>query len=153
MSKATHITQPQLEALIELYFEGETSLAEERTLLHALAHCTYQSQTISEAQFALGYQVARSRHATVPGRSRSWWAPVAVAASLALLLAVGVRVLGTRTAGDECTAWVGGLQVIDERQVMALVQGDLQNMGAYSPDAAALMTTQLATLGEAIELD
>ena len=47
--KSAHITtQAQLEELIGRYFEGDTSVQEEKALRQCLAHCPWQSDTITE---------------------------------------------------------------------------------------------------------
>ena len=56
MRDLQHITtQAELEELIGQYFEGETTIEEENAMRQVLAHCSWSSDTIDEALFAMGY--------------------------------------------------------------------------------------------------
>ena len=151
MKKSQYISsQAELEALIERYFEGMTSLEQEDAMRQCLAHCPWSSQAIDEARMVLGYFAAHAgqqhNRATRGLRQRF----IGIAASIAVILAVGGYVLWHQSQpSDVCIAYVNGMVVEDNDKVMALVANDMSKMD----NAANAMTNQLSSLGEALELD
>jgi len=145
-----HITnQAELEQLIERYFDGETSVQEEQMLRAALADCPWSSETIDEARFTMGYFAAHSHETQRTKKSNSRRQLIGIAASIAIILAVGVYAWHHHQPGDVCIAYVNGQVVQDNDKVMALVADDMSKMD----NASNAMTDQLSSLGEALELD
>ena len=150
MNTNHHITnQAELEQLIERYFDGETSVQEEQMLRAALADCPWSSETIDEARFTMGYFAAHSRETQRTKKSNSRRQLIGIAASIAIILAVGVYAWHHHQPGDVCIAYVNGQVVQDNDKVMALVADDMSKMD----NASNAMTDQLSSLGEALELD
>lgn len=150
MNTYYHINnQDELEQLIERYFEGETSLQEEQLLRQSLASCQWSSDIIDEARFTLGYFSAhKQQHRQRPAINRSRY--IAIAASIALLLTLGIGVLWqSQHYKNECIAYVNGKAIHNEREVLNLMQSDLNEMG----NATQSIEEQLSSLGEAIEID
>ena len=151
MKKSQYIsTQAELEALIERYFEGMTTLKQEDAMRRCLAHCPWSSEAIDEARMVMGYFAAHS--AQQPSRitrgTRQRF--IGIAASIAVILAVGSYVLWHQSQpSDVCIAYVNGNVVEDNDKVMALVANDMSKMD----NAANAITNQLSSLGEALELD
>ena len=151
MKKSQYISsQAQLEALIEQYFEGMTTLEQEDAMRQCLAHCPWSSQAIDDARMVMGYFAAHAgqqhNRATRGLRQRF----IGIAASIAVILAVGGYVLWHQSQpSDVCIAYVNGKVVEDNDKVMALVASDMSKMD----NAANTMTNQLSSLGEALELD
>ncbi len=151
MKKSQYISsQAQLEALIEQYFEGMTTLEQEDAMRQCLAHCPWSSQAIDDARMVMGYFAAHAgqqhNRATRGLRQRF----IGIAASIAVILAVGGYVLWHQSQpSDVCIAYVNGKVVEDNDKVMALVASDMSKMD----NAANAMTNQLSSLGEALELD
>ena len=150
--KSAHITtQAQLEQLIGRYFEGETSLQEEQALRQCLADCPWESETIDEARFTMGYFAAHRRQQ----ERRSRWLTsdriIGIAASIAVILAVGGYVIWHQPAqtADMCIAYVNGETINSSEEVMSLIENDLNTIG----EASQGMTAQLSSLGEALEID
>ena len=143
-------SQQELEQLIERYFDGMTTVVEENMLRQHLAHCPWNSEAINEARMVMGYFATHSdqqrRRATSGSRQRI----IGIAASIAIILAVGGYALWHQQhPGDVCIAWVNGKVVNDNHEVMAMIANDMSNMN----HAADAMTQQLSSLGEALELD
>ena len=151
MKKSQYISsQAQLEALIEQYFEGMTTLEQEDAMRQRLAHCPWSSEAIDEARMVMGYFAthAMQQHNRVTRGTRQRF--IGIAASIAVLLAVGSYVLWHQSQpSDVCIAYVNGNVVEDNDKVMALVASDMSKMD----NAANAMTNQLSSLGEALELD
>ncbi len=151
MKKSQYISsQAQLEALIEQYFEGMTTLEQEDAMRQCLAHCPWSSEAIDEARMVMGYFAAHS--AQQPSRTNRGLRQrfIGIAASIAVILAVGSYVLWHQSQpSDVCIAYVNGNVVEDNDKVMALVASDMSKMDK----AANAITNQLSSLGEALELD
>ena len=151
MKKSQYISsQAELEALIERYFEGMTSLEQEDAMRQCLAHCPWSSEAIDDARMVMGYFAAHSKQhrRSVPSGMRQ--GIIGIAASIAVILAVGGYVLWHQSQPDDmCIAYVNGTVVNDNDKVMALVANDMSKMD----DATDALTNQLSSLGEALELD
>jgi hypothetical protein len=146
-----HISdQAELEQLINRYFDGETSVQEEQMLREALADCPWSSETIDEARFTMGYFALHRQEAQRTLKMNYRRQLIGIAASIAVILAVGGYALWHhQRPNDVCIAYVNGMVVEDNDQVMALVASDMSNMD----NATDAMTNQLSSLGEALELD
>ena len=151
MKKSQYISsQAQLEALIEQYFEGMTTLEQEDAMRQCLAHCPWSSQAIDDARMVMGYFAthAEQQHNRANRGLRQRF--IGIAASIAVILAVGGYVLWHQSQpSDVCIAYVNGKVVEDNDKVMALVASDMSKMD----NATNAMTNQLSSLGEALELD
>ena len=151
MKQSQHISsQAELEALIERYFDGMTTLEQEDALRECLANCPWSSETIDDARMVMGYFVthkAQQQRRVTPGMRQRI---IGIAASIAVILTVGSYVLWHQSQpSDVCIAYVNGHVVKCNDQVMAMVTDDLDRLN----DAANAMTHQLSSLGEALELD
>lgn len=143
-------SQAELERLIDRYFEGETSLQEEQILRQQLADCTWHSDAIDEARFTLGYFVAHQRQQRQRPAATNRLRFMAIAASIALLLTMGGGLLWHNWHHNNvCIAYVNGQEIHNDQAVMGLIEHDLKNVG----NASQGMTSQLMSLGDAIELD
>jgi hypothetical protein len=151
MKKSQYISsQAELEALIERYFEGLTSLEQEDAMRQCLAHCPWSSEAIDDAHMVMGYFAAQSaqQRRSVSRSMRQGF--IGIAASIAVILAVGGYILWHQSQpNDVCIAYVNGKVVNGDDQVMAMVTADLDKLN----DATDAMTNQLSSLGEALELD
>lgn len=77
----------ELLRLVDRYFEGETSLEEERQLRCLLAESESDSVEIEEARAVMGlFACARSRAPRSRQGRRSLWFPLSVAASVAVII-------------------------------------------------------------------
>ena len=152
MNKTHHITtQAELERLIDRYFDGETTVQEEEALREALANCPWSSEVIDEARFTMGYFAThKQQHTRSTYTVSKRFSYAAIAASIAVLLAVGTGFLWQRQqAQNMCVAYVNGKIIHNEKEVLSLMQGDLNDMG----NATQGLAEQLSSLGEAIEID
>ena len=152
MNNNHHITdQAELEQLINRYFDGETTVQEEKSLRETLAHCPWNSELINEARFTLGYFVAHNNQQRQAALRTTRQRVIGIAASIAIILAVGGVALWHHQSSnnDLCIAYVNGETINNDEDVMALIQNDLNMIG----DASQGMTAQLSSLGEALEID
>lgn len=140
----------QLEALIGRYFGSETTVQEEQELRQCLANCPWSSELIDEACFTMGFFATHKQQSqgttAVSKRPRY----LAIAASIAVLLTIGVGLLWqSRQPDDVCIAYVNGQAINDRNEVLMLMRSDLNDMG----NATQGIAEQLSSLGEAIEID
>ncbi len=152
MNTNHHITnQAELEQLIERYFDGETTVQEEQMLRVALADCPWNSETIDEARFTMGYFAAHSREGQRKAIKTNRRQLIGIAASIAILLAIGIHAMNNKwfSQQQQCIALVNGKVIDNDDAVMALIEKDLNKM----EDASNSMAAQLQSLGEALELD
>ena len=152
MNKKLHITDhAELEQLINRYFDGETSLQEEQMLREALADCPWSSELIDEARFTMGYIATHKQHGRRANTSARRYRIAAIAASVAIVLAVGISTIWhyQPQSDNVCVAYVNGKTINNDDAVMALIANDLSSM----EDASQSMAAQLASIGEALELD
>ena len=142
--------QAELEQLIARYFDGETTLQEEQMLRDCLADCPWQGDTIDEARFTLGYFTAHKQQSRPAVKSSNRFRRAAIAASIAVLLTVGIGALWhSRQSDGECIAYINGKTIHNEKEVLSLMQNDLNEIG----NATQSLADQLSSLGEAIETD
>lgn len=158
MKQKNNLEKEQLEALAARYFDGLTSVDEERELMSRLADRKLHGAAADEARFAMGLlsvggDVQRRRRGTVALRRT-----MAAAASLVVLVAVAAALLlgngtGWNDRDGQCIAYVNGKKVSDDQAVMALVTGDLRNVDDASDAVSGSVEQQLGSLGSAIEQD
>lgn len=152
MSESRHInSQSELEQLIDRYFDGETTVQEEHLLRQAITDGHWHGEKVDEARVVMGYFAAhrqQQRHlATKSSRQRI----IGIAATIALILTVGGYALWHQLspANDICIAYVNGEVVQNDDKVMAMIASDMSMID----NADDVMTNQLSSLGEALELD
>jgi len=151
MNTFQHITdQPELEQLINRYFDGKTSVQEEQMLRETLADCPWSSEVIDEARFTMGYFIVHRKAEQQTSKKSYRRQVIGIAASIAIIIAAGGYALWHQQQSDDiCIAYVNGRVVQDNNKVMTLVANDLSKMD----NAANAMTNQLSSLSEALELD
>lgn len=155
--KLQHLSQEELERLIDRYFECDLSDAQEQQLKQELAVTAFRSDNIDEARFTMGFMSAgmrlhRGRGSNVNGNRT--WKIVSAAASVILILAVGLGVRNVKLGQDEaCYAYVKGHKVSNESEVMALIHNDLDEVHIASSGIDDRMLDQLASMGDALEIE
>jgi hypothetical protein len=152
MNTIHHINnQAELEQLINRYFDGETTVQEEQMLRENLANCSWNSEVIDEARFTLGYFAAHSNQQQSVAKKNRRRQVIGIAASIAIILGVGSVVLWHQQQVNDnmCIACVNGEIINNDDAIMALIANDLNTMD----DASQSMEAQLASIGEALELD
>lgn len=153
------LSQEQLEAMIEQYFDCTLSDDDERRLRRELASTTFSSAAIDEARFTMGFLsmgMARSQASREPAQRwhKPWMRVAAAAATVALVVSAGLYVTRMATAPrDECYAWVNGHKVSDDKVVMRMIQSDFDDIDRASSSIDDHMMQQLQSMGQAIDAD
>lgn len=131
--------------LIDKYFEGESTLAEERWLKENLPSMRGESPRIDEALAVMGYAAASSAHiAMKPQRGVPRWM-LRTAASLALLLTIGgiCFTLDSRARQSTFLAYSGGV-ALDREDAMQIIADQMKEMAEASRGMQMEMEDDLA---------
>lgn len=119
----------KIRTLTERFFDGETSLAEEQELYRLFREGDVPEDLLQYRELFMGFEDIR-----LPRQNesrRQWGQAIGIAASIAVLLAVGTTLL-TRTSKDECVAYIYGEKCTDKTIVMQQMQSTLNEMGDIS---------------------
>lgn len=134
-------TEADWDALVERYFEAETTEAEEAALRRFL--CTLQGSAprYDEVRAVMGFlAVGRSQQApAVPqkkGRSIRLQTLGRIAAAVIVAVGVGLAAWHTQSQSTEVyIAYVDGREITDREAVIALMTGTMQEVLAEDPTA------------------
>lgn len=152
------MTDRQLHILISRYFDGETSLDEERALRAALSRLENPDSEAKEAMAVMGYatavtptdrSVAISRSKTRP--LRVWGSCVAAALVAAALVTPLFKTQRLRGGGGECVAYVNGIRIDDTETVTAIMMNQLGEAANASDRIADNITDQWAEMAAAMD--
>ncbi len=140
----------EMERLIDRYFDGDTTLEEERFLRTLLADVSIKGDKVDEARAVLGYMTV------VPKRPRTFrrvsnLRRLAVAATVSAIgIFIGFALFhrsGTAAVAEsECIAYVGGQIVNDKDKVMEMMWQDLALIGSASEAMADDIEQQFADM-------
>lgn len=137
-----------LNQLIELYFEGMTTLEQERQLRSMLADGRFRSREADEARAVLGVSAILRSHGTVrrrPVRMQH----VAAAAVVLIASAIAGYFSGTGTPAapqSECFAYVGTELVQDPDEVLGIMQSQLADMSAVADEVSRDLENSITLL-------
>lgn len=154
----TNNNPDRLSHLIQLYFDGETTLEQERELRAMLADPKVTGEEADEARAVISFAVSSPSHAassTVKPPSRKpsrFMAAVSVAASVAVVAMVGYGLFHPRN-NAECMAYVDGNVITDSEVVMEMVETDLSALGQASSDVSSDITDDLDAISSALNLN
>ena len=148
----------RIHKLIDSYFEGELTAGEERELRALLLRHPGGDPAIDEALAVMGFAVtaAPKRAPTLPtAAKRAAPRRISVAAVATALLSLGVSWLAMQTTGrfsgegrGECVAYVHGVRVDNEAEVMRLVSEQLGEMGMASEEFSREMADDFGDISE-----
>jgi len=149
------MTEKDLLQLIDLYFDGATTLAQERELREALLKSKSNNPRVDEAlavmTFAAEDGQRRATDAVAPrhGRRASWLS-LAAAAAVAVLLAVGVWV-GRNPVYDDggCSTVIACVPSDDPAVALALMNAQLGDISEASDNVNEAIASDFASLSEA----
>lgn len=147
------MNQQELDRLIELYFDGLTTEAEEHTLRHALADPAHTGAAADEARAVMGvFAAARCRRDSAVRKTSSpklWRAAAAVVAA-AIIGAVFMAIPRHTEREASYIAYHDGNTITDPETVMAMAFADL---GAVAQAADAIdhsIEANIAAFGAAL---
>lgn len=114
-----------IRTLTERFFDGETSLAEEQELYRLYRGGDVPEDLLQYKELFCGFEDIRLPQQKAS--SHQWRWIIGIAASIAILLAVGVT-LHTGKSKDECVAYIYGEKCTDKTIVMQHMQSALDEM-------------------------
>lgn len=146
-----YMTQEELEALIEKYFECETTDYEESFLKRVLPECDYKSRVIDEALVTMGfYEVGRNKVKRKAARKVTVLSLriASVAAMLALIVVFAVNFESGENglSSCECIAYVNGEEIKDDETVTILMKVNLAEMNSVTEESSSVLESQLVTI-------
>lgn len=152
----TRLSESELVALIERYFDCATSEEEEVRLKQELAVTEHRNNTIEEAMATVGVFAEQKRLMSAVKRSRGAivaWRVVSVAAVVALLFAVGLHMLSYNgnEPEDYCIAYVNGVAVNDRAEVMAMLHSELTDVSSAGIGEDVDLLSRLSAFGGLME--
>lgn len=142
----------EIHILIERYFEGETTLTEERWLRENLPKMRGESPEIDEALAVMGYAASQDKDSVRRKRPASYrW--VAVAASFTLILAAGGIYTHYLKDSQKSTfmAYSGGVK-IDRKEAIQLIAAQMEEMSEASRDIKTEVEDDLADFRNILDL-
>jgi signal recognition particle subunit SEC65 len=139
-----------LHSLIEKYFDGETSLDEERSLRRTLAVTSLQSDKIDEAKAVLGFFAAQRKSARPKQRKLHYWA---AAATIALLVASSVSILHlVNKDTTSYTCYIAGNYSDSKEDSFAIMQDQLSDINDARTEVYNDIDDQLGDIFEITNL-
>jgi len=149
---SSQLSRDQLELLIERYFACGLTEGQEAVLKRELASTPHQSDIIDEARATMSYYRVGQQ---VAGRHQQWASRhtlLAVAASVTVLLGVGIAVWQlSEDRANECVAYVDGQKVTDDQVVMAMLSNELTAIGNAQMAIENNMMSQLHRIGTVLD--
>lgn len=148
--------------LIERYFDGLTTLAEEDQLRRWLAVSTDRSAPAEQARAVMGVfaasRAAEGVSASGPVRFRSLRVAMAAAAAVALLVVGSIWWWRASEQLDRdgalmaevCSASVGGIRVDNRTEVEALMLDQIGEISLASSDMRQALDDDMASIADAI---
>ena len=119
----------KIRTLTERFFDGETSLAEEQELYRLYREGDVPEDLLQYKELFCGFEDIRLPQQKASSHQWKW--VIGIAASIAILLAIGAT-LHTRNSKDECVAYIYGKKCTDKTIVMQHMQSALDEMDNVS---------------------
>ncbi len=131
-------TEQQLTELIERYFEGSTTIAEERQLRHLLADSSIDTPLANEARAVMGYSLAKPQLQAKLAQRKPVHTWLNVAACLAVLIGISsVCYVSNQRHSDECIAYLNGKEISNQQVVTNMMLSDIADVADANADLEA----------------
>lgn len=139
----------ELEELVRLYMDCRLTRGEERDLVIVLGRSSLHTPLLDEARFMMGLEITMKRQA----RKKQIWTRVkmrwmAVAASLAVVMAIGISLLTSKgradDAGDmEYAVYMRGHKVTDSTMARQIAEKELMEKNRFIAEMKAVEAKNL----------
>lgn len=136
--------------LTERYFDGLTTLAEEKRLRQLLANPQLKGAKLDEARATLSFAAVSPVTAARKPRVMPWRTVASVAASVALVVALGAAFFtdGGGHSDGACIAYVDGKRIENPDHVVEIMRSELSAMGEASAEVQDDIATELNAFSE-----
>lgn len=144
------MTEERLHQLLGRYYDGLTTLAEERALRRALARYEGADRDLTAARAVMAFaQAAGSRRAAPRAQRRRGTLAAAASVAVAAAIAAALWTALPHTAGEsECYAVIGGHRTDDSATALALMDSQLAAIGSASEAVDADVSSDLGLFGD-----
>ena len=129
--------------LVEMYFNGDTTLEQERRLRELLADSSLTGADLDEARAVITAGRSRSHR-------RRWWPAVSVAASLAVIVWLAAALIIEKPQ-PVMLAYVGGKEIRDASQVMDIAEAELNMLGAAMDETDSRVIDELGEISQMLD--
>lgn len=143
------MTDKRLHQLLDLYYDGRTTLRQERILRRQLADYQGADCDLVAARAVMAFAIVegRSRQANRVSRSRYLVAAASVVAAIAL--AAGLWFAVPRTADSpECYAVLSGRYIDDAATALSLMDSQLADIGSATEGVSDAVSSDLQLFGD-----
>lgn len=112
-----NLTVDELDILCRLYMDCKLSVLEEKELEYFLSQTSLTSPSIEEVRRLTGIQAFKPilSKPIIKKKFSNWWGTTGIAASVAIILGIGVAFLKTgnsiSSVSDSCIAYVNGQEI------------------------------------------
>ncbi len=148
------MNKEKIHILIEKYFDGETTLKEEKWLKDNLPKMMGEDPETDEVLAVMGYAVAPVKMNISEGRVKSTFRWIATAAaSLALLIGAGgiyTYIVSQRDTQSHFMAYSGGVR-LDRQEAMQLIKAQMEEISEASRDMKLEVEDDLADFRAAFD--
>lgn len=144
----------EIEELAGRYFDGTTTVDEERRLRLLLATTGYSSPAADEARALLGFFAAERSRAAVTAKRRRMGltrSVLTVAASVAVMVAVTVALFRSADSRMECYAMVGSERIEDMDEIRSLIDADLGCIADAQHSINDAIAADLSAISDAMQ--
>lgn len=144
----------RLHELIDRYFDATATEAEEAELLRGLADPTLTSPRIEEARAVAGFFAVERSHRSRQRIRTPRWPKMAAAIAAAAVCGTALLTLPNHenSEPDRCVAYVGGTEITDSREVLAIMRSNLDDLGEASADVRSDIDAQLSIFATELSL-
>lgn len=154
MNTTETVQAKQIEALIEKYFDGATSLKEETALRLILANTALSTPAIEEARAVLGIIAAiRKQQPTIRKRSiqKKNGIKWAVAASVTLIICASVATMISPQHDGQYLTRMNGTETDNPEAAISLMHSQVAEMSRSYDIAQDAMLTEFSIISESIQ--
>lgn len=143
------MTEERLHQLLGRYYDGLTTLAEERALRRALARYEGADRDLTAARAVMAFAQAAGSSAAPRAQRRRGTLAAAASVAVAATIAAALWTALPHTGGEsECYAVIGGHRTDDSATALALMDSQLAAIGSASEAVDADVSSDLGLFGD-----
>lgn len=151
-----NLTLQQLLKAIELYFDCSLTDEQEMGLRHEIAMTPYSHPAIDEAKAVMGIRATSAKKDKKSEQAKNKFTQkilpsLSIAASIALIITLGVIFAIPQTPEHTCVAYVNGKKVTDEDAVIALMSQNIDELHDGANEVRQTLVDDLKIIAPAVD--